>query len=114
MTQNDQAVPGSSGSGSKALSCKLTDSEIRHRKATVIARIKDQVNDKKELDHGFSFGFAGSDHTVDLLADFIKTERLCCDFFDFTLQVKGDASAIWLTVTGPEGTKEFLTNEMGL
>ncbi|MEZ2338550.1 hypothetical protein AB6735_23080 [Mucilaginibacter sp. RCC_168] len=36
---------------------------------------------------------AGTDHNVDLLADFIKTERQCCDFFNFSIDVNNDETA---------------------
>ena len=46
------------------------------------------------------------------LAEFIKTERRCCEFFVFGLSVSGDKSEIWLELTGPEGTKDFISSEL--
>lgn len=48
------------------------------------------------------------------MSEFIKTERSCCDFFDFGLKVAGDASFAWLSITGPKGTKDFITSELNL
>jgi len=98
----------------KALSCKLTSPEMQQRKATVIASLKKQVIEKKELAKGYYYKFKGTDSVVNELADFVKTERLCCDFFDFELKIAGDASSAWLTITGPKGAKEFITSELGL
>jgi len=96
-----------------ALTCKLTTPELRERKNTVIASLKKQVQQKKELANGYAYKFSGEDATVDELASFIKTERLCCDFFTFNISVKGDKSA-WLQITGPKGSKEFIQTELAL
>ena len=98
----------------KELSCKLTTPELRKRKETVIASLKKQVIEKKELVNGYSYQFKGSDALLDELTEFIKTERVCCDFFDFGLSVKGDASLAILTITGPGEAKHFITSELEL
>lgn len=66
---------------STELSCKLSTPELKQRKATVLANLRKQVIEKKELANGYAFKFSGSDKTVDELIEFIKTERECCDFF---------------------------------
>lgn len=96
----------------KSLSCKLTSPEMQKRKATVIASLKKQVIEKKELANGYSYKFKGTDSLVNELADFIKTERLCCDFFDFELKIAGDLTSAWLSITGAEGAKDFIKTEL--
>lgn len=49
---------------------------------------------------------------MDELAHFVKIEKECCSFFDFTIQVKGDT--IDLKLEGPEGAKAFIVDEMEL
>lgn len=97
----------------KPLSCKLTTPEIQERKQTVIKQLKSQVKEKKELGNGYSYRFNGDDATLDLLTGFIKTERLCCDFFNFKLDINNQGF-IWLDITGPEGAKEFIMTELEL
>jgi hypothetical protein len=96
------------------LCCKLTTGELRMRKATVIASLKQQIVDKRELNNGYAFKFPGTDRLLDELVDFIKTERECCEFFTFDLSISGDKSEAWLQMTGPEGSKEFIVTELGL
>lgn len=96
------------------LSCKLTTPELQKRKETVIASFKQQILDKKELKDGYAFKFAGTDEILDELTEFIKTERICCDFFTFGLSVSGDKSEAWLELTGVDGAKDFITAEFGL
>jgi hypothetical protein len=99
-------------SKSTDLSCKLTTADKRARIETVIASLKKQVIETKELENGFAYKFIGSDKIIDELAEFVKTERLCCDFFSFNISVSGDATEAWLQITGPAGTKDFITSEL--
>ena len=39
-------------------------------------------------------------------------KRACCDFFEFNLSVSDDKGEVWLEITGPKGTKEFITSEI--
>jgi hypothetical protein len=39
----------------------------------------------------------------------IDAERQCCRFLKFALTVEPDAGDVWLEVTGPDGTTEFLS-----
>lgn len=96
------------------LSCKLTTQEMQKRKETVLASLKQQVKETKELPDGYAFKFDGSDKVIDELTEFIKSERHCCDFFVFNLSIAGDKSEAWLELTGPEGAKDFVTHELGL
>lgn len=97
---------------SEQMSCKLTSPELQRRKETVIASLKGQVIEKKELKNGFAYKFSGDDKVLDELTEFIKTERNCCDFFTFAISVSGDKSEAWLELTGADGVKEFITAEL--
>jgi hypothetical protein len=96
----------------KPVTCKLTTPELQKRKATVIAELKTLVVSRKELSDGYSFEFNGSDEILDKLNTFIKTERMCCDFFTFQLTVEGEKAI--LNITGGEGAKAFLKEEVDL
>ena len=94
------------------LTCKLTTPELRKRKATVIASLKKQMLQKKELINGYAYKFKGTDAVLDELSSFIKTERACCDFFVYSISISGDKSEAWLSLTGAEGVKEFIKTEL--
>lgn len=96
------------------LTCKLMTAELQQRKETVLASLRKQMIEKKELDNGYAFKFDGSDKMIDELTDFVKTERHCCDFFAFNLSITGDTSSLWLEITGPKEAKEFITAELEL
>lgn len=96
------------------LSCKLTSPELQERKETVLASLKKQVLEKKELPDGYAFRFSGSDKMIDELTEFIKTERECCNFFTFNLSISGDKEEAWLELKSKDGGKDFINAEMGL
>lgn len=106
------SVKVESGSKQKAIACKLTDPELQKRKENVIASLKEKVLEKMELENGYKYKFAGTDELLDEITAFIKSERACCDFFDFSYTVS--EKTLWLTITGPIGTKEFIKDKMGL
>jgi hypothetical protein len=96
------------------LHCSLMTPELENRKETVLAVLRKQVLDKKELDNGYAFKFNGSDGMIDTLVEFAKSERHCCDFFSFNLAITGDTSSVWFNITGPKAAKEFIKTELEL
>lgn len=97
-----------------SLSCKLTTPELQQRKATILASLRNKIIEKKELDNGYSYKFNGSDEMLGELTEFIKTERMCCDFFKFNLFIEGNGSEIIMELTGPENAKKFIESELEL
>jgi hypothetical protein len=95
----------------KQMTCKLTSPQLRKRKEEVISKLKALVLQKKELSNGYAYRFHGTDEILDSLTAFIKSERLCCDFFNFSLQISNQ-SVVWLEITGAKGTKEFIKTEL--
>ena len=102
------------GNKNGKVACSLTSPELQKRRETVLASLKAQMVDKKELKDGYAFKFAGNDKMVDELVEFVKTERECCGFFTFGLSVSGDKSEAWLELTGPGAAKEFIGSELAM
>ncbi|MDP1817782.1 MAG: hypothetical protein Q8K92_25215 [Leadbetterella sp.] len=96
------------------MACKLTSAEFRERKETVIANLKKEIVEKKELKNGIKYTFKDSDETINMLTDFIKTERQCCDFFNFEVSVSAEKKYVYLALTGPKGVKDFIKTELSL
>lgn len=94
------------------MACKLTSPELRERKSTAIASLQSKIKNKVELSNGFKYQFEASDEVLDELITFIKAERLCCDFFAFDLSIRENNA--WLSITGPDGAKEFIKTELEL
>lgn len=96
----------------KTFACQLTSPELQKRKATIIRELKSKVVERRGLELGFSYRFLGNDGTLDMVFEFIKTERRCCPFFDFQIHVGSDG--VTLRVTGEPGAKEFMSSELDL
>ncbi len=96
-----------------SVTCKLTTPELQGRKKTVIAEVKKLVVKRVETTNGVRYSFNDSDNTIDLLTNFIKTERLCCSFFEFNLVVGQSEGIVTLELTGPMGAKDFIKSEIG-
>lgn len=100
--------------GCKKLACNLTSYELSERKENIIANLKTEVLAKQEIETGFRYTFKGSDAMLEQLIAFIKSERICCPFFTFSLTIEDNNSVAILTITGPEGAKEFIISDLGL
>lgn len=98
---------------SKGLACKLTSSEMEKRKTDVLSVIKSKILEKKELPDGYSFKFTNSDENINMLTDFVKSERQCCDFFNFSIHVNNNGD-LWFDLTGPKDAKEMIGEELGM
>jgi hypothetical protein len=62
----------------------------------------------RELPNGYAFRFPADPKTVQLVAEWSAGERLCCPFFDIDIRMEEEGGPMWLTLTGREGTKDFI------
>ena len=67
------------------------------------------VSEVKEVDHGFIYRFPSDGAWIRELANLVELEHQCCPFLKFTITVEPGDGPIWLEMTGPEGTKAFLS-----
>jgi hypothetical protein len=79
----------------------------------VLNSLRTRIVRKTELSDGYSFAFPGDDIVLDELSEFVKTERACCPFFTFQLIVSGSGGETQLHLTGPDGVKDFIRDELG-
>ncbi len=64
----------------------------------------------KDLPDGYAFRVPPDFESIMRTAEFTTTERLCCPFFTFTLQIKGNE--VWLSLTGGEAVKSYLRDTL--
>lgn len=95
-----------------AIACNLGSALFRKRKQTVIHELVEKIMLTTEMEEGYCFTFNYSEETLFRLAEFIKLEKECCPFFNFSLFSKGNSNTISLSLEGPEGTKEFIKYEL--
>ena len=66
----------------------------------------------QELSNGYEFRLPDEANTIVKAAEFISLEKLCCPFLNFELDVKAENGPLWLRLTGREGIKEFIREEI--
>ena len=88
------------------VACSLNAEEFQERRE-LLAWIGQSVEEREERESGYAYRFA-SDMPLPKLLEIIHAERQCCPFFRFTLTFEPGNGPLWLEITGPEGTKEFL------
>ena len=87
-------------------------SEERERHRVLGEKLRGSVTEIRELPDGFMFRIPEEAWTT--AAEFVALERLCCPFLRFRLEWTAEQGPIWLSLTGAEGTKEFLRVELSL
>lgn len=91
------------------IACSLTDNELQERRRSVLQKVRSAVIDVRELENGYAYCFPAEGEWLTELARVVSLERQCCSFLRFCITVEPGDGPIWLEMTGPEGTKEFLT-----
>lgn len=93
------------------LACNLSSAELQKHKETIIADFKNKIIKREETQNGVLFKFNLSDEILDLINEFIKTEKECCPFFIFNLNIKSEEKIILLELTGEKNVKDFIYSE---
>lgn len=98
--------------GVPPLACDFTamDDEQRERYRALRRRLGEDFQEARELEDGYAFRHSSGAGVLIALAEYVSLERLCCPFFDFTIEVRRDE--VWLRMTGPEGAKQILEAAM--
>ena len=101
-----------SGAEGAALACDPGGiaAEARPGHFTLARRLfTERVRERREWREGYAFCF--DTDALEDVARFVANERKCCPFLSFTVEVSGDRP-VWLRMTGPPGTREFLDVEL--
>lgn len=65
-----------------------------------------------ERPDGYAFRLSGGQDLLVKIAEFISIEKLCCPFLGFALEVEPEGGAVRLRLTGREGVKAFIREEV--
>jgi hypothetical protein len=90
------------------VACTLGPSALKARREGLLADLAHRAEAHAELPEGHAFRFAASGETLALIARAIEAERQCCRFLRFRVTVEPDEGPIFLELTGPRGTRDFL------
>lgn len=97
------------------IACDLSaiDSAERERHTLTAQELFAAVVEVKELADGYAFRLPVDHLMLRSAADWIANERLCCPFFNFSLDIEAESKALWLSLTGSEDVKMFIRAEFG-
>ena len=87
--------------------------EKRDSHFATIQNLFSAVQRVDELPNGYAFQFANETSVWTMAAEFVSLERLCCPFFEFRLEVAREHGGICLSLTGRDGVKPFIMEEIG-
>lgn len=90
------------------IACHLTGPEFQRRRADLLKTFRGALLETRELDDGYAYRFPSGEDWIAELAQLITFERECCPFLRFNLRLEPANGPLWLELTGPSGTKEFL------
>lgn len=89
--------------------CALNSEALAARRQGLLAELSRVADVHEELPSGHRFSFAASEETLTLIARTVAAERQCCRFLQFKIIVEPAGGPVTLDLTGPEGTREFLS-----
>jgi hypothetical protein len=96
------------------IACSLTSTELREREATLLAQFRAAIVKTEELQDGYAFQIPGDGERIRQVAELIVAERECCPFLVFEVSAPANMGPVTVRVSGPAGTKEFLSSLLDL
>ena len=96
------------------IACSLTSAELREREATLLAQFRAAIIKTEELQNGYAFHIPGDGDSFRQVAELIVAERECCPFLAFEVRALSNMGPVTVRVSGPVGTKGFLSSLLGL
>jgi hypothetical protein len=90
------------------IACTLTAEALAARRAGLLATLRDRCEHIERTPSGVRLRIAPSTETLRAITDAIDAERQCCQFLEFRLTVSPGLGPMWLEVSGPAGTADFL------
>src|SRR5215213_10793636 len=66
----------------------------------------------QELPSGYEFRLGDEPSSIVKAAEFISLEKLCYPFLNFAMEVQPEGGPAWLRLTGREGVKDFIREEV--
>ena len=91
------------------VACTLDPATLKTRREGLLSQLLRRVVEREELAEGYRLRFAAEEDTLAVIARSVEAERHCCRFLRFHITVEPDAGPIWLELTGPAGTREFVS-----
>ncbi|MGH2415328.1 MAG: hypothetical protein ACRDEA_16900 [Microcystaceae cyanobacterium] len=92
--------------------CTLNKDALNQRQDE-LKTLQRLVREIRPMPRGFALRFDGSTENFLAIAQAIAQERLCCPFLQFQLIAEPGTGPLWLEVSGPNETAQFLLAMFG-
>jgi hypothetical protein len=91
------------------IACTLTPEALRTRREGLLTDLVRRAERREDLPSGLRLEFEPSAETIALIARAVEAERHCCRFLRFGMTVEPDGGPVFLDLTGPAGTRDFVS-----
>jgi hypothetical protein len=91
------------------IACPLTRGELAAMRDGLLPGLLSKARAQEPIPGGFRWRFNPEADLLNEAAAVIDAEHRCCRFLRFVLRVEAGEGPVWLEVSGPAGTKDFLT-----
>jgi hypothetical protein len=92
------------------IACTLTPGEFGARRSELLPALVQRALETRDLEDGLACRFEATPETLRDAAAMMAAEHQCCAFLRFELTVEPGDGPLWLRVTGPPGTRQFLAD----
>jgi hypothetical protein len=99
-----------SNENSLPIACQLTPEQIVGMRDGLLPGLLAGASAQEDIVGGYRWKFSPRADLVKDIGSVIEAEHQCCPFLHFTLVVEPGDGPIWLQVSGPDGTKDFLSS----
>jgi hypothetical protein len=89
--------------------CTLDPAAVKARREGLLADLLRRADAHEDMPTGHRLRFEAAEDTLAAIARTVEAERHCCRFLRFQIVVEPDGGPIWLELTGPPGTREFVS-----
>jgi hypothetical protein len=103
MTEEHEESP------SLPIACTLTPREFAAMRDGLLPGLLRKATAQEPIPGGFRWRFHPEAGLLNHAATVIDAEHRCCRFLRFVVRVEPGEGPVWLEVTGPAGTADFLT-----
>ncbi len=91
------------------IACTLSPEALSARRQGLLSELLRRADSHVELPNGHCLSFAPTDETLSIIVRAVTAERQCCEFLRFQITLEPGAGPLTLELTGPAGTREFLS-----
>ena len=91
------------------VACTLDPAALKARRDGLLLELLRRADLREDAPSGHRLRFPATEDTLIALARTVEAERHCCRFLRFQITVEPDGGPMWLELTGPPGTREFVS-----